>query len=110
MPVKQKPISPSFFNFDEGVIQIIADAYDLKEIDTVCPILLDGNQVSLLEVRSETSRKIVLETVDKSFFLKQVPWYCDDEELLSFSHQFQKELFTLGLPVARIIPTKAQTT
>jgi Ser/Thr protein kinase RdoA (MazF antagonist) len=110
MPVKKKPISSSFFNFDERIIQIITNEYELEEIDSFCPILLDGNLASLLEVRSETSKKIVLETINESFFLKQVPWYCDDATLLSFSHRFQKELLVQSLPVARILQTKAQDT
>ena len=110
MPIgKAKPVSADFFNFDESTIHLIAQEFMLPELDEFYPILLDGETCGLLEVRSETSRKMIVgsSVTGKKFFLKQIPWYCDDDEKVKFSHDMQLYLAEEGQPVARIQTTKS---
>ncbi|MCI3934368.1 phosphotransferase [Streptomyces sp. AN091965] len=89
MPVARKPRSAGFFNFDEHDLAEIARAYGLRTADAFYPILLDGETATLLEVRSATSRKAMIEDEGRRWFLKQIPWYAQDEQQLDFSHAYQ---------------------
>lgn len=105
MPVSRKPVDIQFFNFDDGALSSIASEFGITEVDSFCPILLDGEFCSLLEVRSETSRKMVIEVGDRKYFLKQIPWYCDDEVHVAFSHSVQTQLNGLGIPAPKLLST-----
>jgi Ser/Thr protein kinase RdoA (MazF antagonist) len=104
MPVKRKPATPGFFNFDERALSRLSQAFGVEMVDGLRPILLDGDHCTLLEVRSATSRKVVVESGGERYFLKQVPWYADDARLLATSHQLQSHLFAAGRPVSRLVP------
>jgi Ser/Thr protein kinase RdoA (MazF antagonist) len=105
MPIKKKPIEASFFNFDENILFSLTARYGLDEIESLCPLLLDSDLCSLLEVRSETCRKMVIETAQSRYFLKQIPWYCDEVEQITLNHRFQEDAHKAGIPIARILPT-----
>ncbi|MFD9357950.1 phosphotransferase [Streptomyces sp. NPDC060031] len=101
MPVARKPRSAGFFNFDEHDLIEIARAYGLRTADAFYPILLDGETATLLEVRSATSRKAMIEDEGRRWFLKQIPWYAQDERQLDFSHAYQTAVHrTTGLAPA----------
>ena len=108
MPVKPKPARPEFFNFGAAALLAVQDAYGLDDPVRYCPILLDGDTATLLSVRSPTSKKVVLRAgpEGRRLFLKQIPWYANEPELLDFSLTFQNLLADQGLPVARIVPDK----
>ena len=109
MPVREKPISPEFFNFDDHTLRVVEREFMIKDLDAFYPLLLDGQNCTLLEIRSETSRKAVVGATgsSKRYFLKQVPWYCDDQERLSFSHAFQSHLTSASQPVPRLHLTQS---
>lgn len=108
MPIKQKPIDTRFFNFDEGTLERVSHEYGIPTLDLFFPILTDGHTCSLLETRSATSRKIILgssKDLGTKFFLKQIPWYCDDHDSVANSHAIQNHLHDRGCPVAAIYKT-----
>ncbi|MEV6823602.1 phosphotransferase [Amycolatopsis sp. NPDC051102] len=105
MPVREKPVFKDFLNLDDRVLGLVADRYGLAGVDCFLPILLDGDRCTLLDVRSETSKKAVLEAGDRKYFLKQIPWYCDDPARIAMSTRLQEGLRRSGLPVPRLVPT-----
>jgi Ser/Thr protein kinase RdoA (MazF antagonist) len=92
MPVKEKPRAPSSVGFDERHLRALTDAYGLRGVDAFLPVILDGTHASLLDVRSETSRKALLEDDRGLWFVKQVPWYADQDEHLARRHAAMAEL------------------
>lgn len=103
MPVRSKPRDYFFRDFDAGLLHEIGSKYQMGPPDAVCPILLDGGTGCLLEVRSETSRKVVVEHGEHRYFLKQIPWYCDTDAQIRMSHTIQGRLFDHGVPVPAIV-------
>jgi Ser/Thr protein kinase RdoA (MazF antagonist) len=87
MPVRAKPSTPDYFSLDERLLRTLVDAYDLRGADAFRPILLDGDTATLLEVRSTTSRKALLDDELGTWFVKQVPWYADDETRLRLADE-----------------------
>lgn len=106
MPVREKPVFVDFFNLDERALGIIADRYELTDVDCFLPILLDGEECTLLEVRSATSKKVIVETGSGLYFFKQIPWYCDTIEQITASTTIQWQLKEAGSPLPGIVPTK----
>jgi Ser/Thr protein kinase RdoA (MazF antagonist) len=111
MPVREKPVSTTFANLDERALGVIAERYRLPGVDCFLPILLDGNRCTLMEVRSDTSKKVVVECVGgpgeepERYFFKQIPWYCDTPDQIACSTALQERLRLAGLPVPRLLPT-----
>ena len=110
MPVKQKPVRTRFFNFDSSLIDHVRVEFGLDSPVSLRPILMDGPTATLMEVRSKTSRKAVISTPSQRFFLKEVPWYCDTPEFLTFSNAFQEQLRRAGAPVPGVCRTATGST
>lgn len=110
MPVERKPVDLNFFNMEEEFLHFMLAQYDLGELIAVSPFILSGPYLELLEVRSQTSKKLILHTCRGTYFLKQIPWYADSETILNFSHSFQLFLKKNGFPLPKILPTKSGTT
>lgn len=106
MPASRRP-SIDYYDLDGDVLSIVLNEYGIVDDVSILPILVDGESGSLLDVRSETSRKVVLEVRGVRFFLKQIPWYCDDEARLNWSCHLQTALCQCGLPVPRIIQNRS---
>ncbi|MGV9337700.1 phosphotransferase enzyme family protein [Streptomyces sp. NPDC003688] len=105
MPISAKPDRYGFFAFDGGLLHQLSDAYGLGPLTGFRPILLDGDHVTLIDVRSQTSRKMIIETADGSrLFLKQIPWYCEPDTL-ALATAWQTQATAAGLPVPRILRT-----
>ncbi|MEU5428448.1 phosphotransferase [Streptomyces olivoreticuli] len=108
MPILRKPPQYGFFSFDGGLLQQLSDAYGLDHpLTGFRPILLDGDRCTLIDVRSQTSRKMVIEARDGArLFLKQIPWYCKHETLV-LATRWQTQARAAGAPVARLLHTRA---
>ncbi|MEU4583280.1 phosphotransferase [Kitasatospora aureofaciens] len=101
--VMKKPPQPAYFNFEESLLSQLANEYALADTEMrFCPILLDGDNCTLIDVRSATSKKMVLESSGEWLFLKQIPWYCDDTTM-DFALEWQALLADAGfvVPVVR---------
>ncbi|SDH49094.1 Ser/Thr protein kinase RdoA involved in Cpx stress response, MazF antagonist [Actinokineospora alba] len=92
MPVKEKPRTPPSSGFDDHALGVITAAYGMRGVDALLPIILDGTHASMLDIRSETSRKALLEDERGTWFLKQVPWYADDDGALARRHALLADL------------------
>ncbi|MGW7342806.1 phosphotransferase enzyme family protein [Streptomyces sp. NPDC054854] len=105
MPISAKPDRYGFFAFDGGLLHQLSDAYGLGPLTGFRPVLLDGDHVTLIDIRSQTSRKMVIEAADGSrLFLKQIPWYCETDTL-TLASAWQTQATAAGLPVPRILRT-----
>ncbi|MFE5098108.1 phosphotransferase [Streptomyces sp. NPDC056638] len=105
MPISAKPDRYGFFAFDGGLLHQLSDAYGLGSLTGFRPVLLDGGHVTLIDIRSQTSRKMVIEATDGSrLFLKQIPWYCEPDTL-ALATAWQTQATAAGLPVPRILRT-----
>ncbi|MFD5485776.1 phosphotransferase enzyme family protein [Streptomyces virginiae] len=100
--VMKKPPRLAYFNFEESLLSQVAHDYSLADNIRFCPILLDGDHCTLIDVRSATSKKMVLESSGEWLFLKQIPWYCDDQTM-DFALEWQVQLAGSGfsVPVVR---------
>ncbi|MBH1937793.1 phosphotransferase [Streptomyces sp. AV19] len=107
MPILRKPAQYGFFSFDGGLLHQLSDAYGLGPLTGFRPILLDGDRCTLIDVRSQTSRKMVIEGSDGTrLFLKQIPWYCERDTLL-LATRWQTQARAAGAPVPRLLHTRA---
>ncbi|MFD7712653.1 phosphotransferase enzyme family protein [Streptomyces sp. NPDC059786] len=104
--MREKPLFRDLLNLDDRVLGLVAERYALPEADCFLPVLLDGDRCSLLEVRSDTSKKAMVEAAGERYFLKQIPWYCDSPEQIAVSTRIQEGLRRAGVPVARLRPTR----
>lgn len=110
MSVSAKPARYGFFAFDGGLLHQLSDAYGLGPLTGFRPVLLDGDHVTLIDVRSQTSRKMIIETAGGArLFLKQIPWYCEPDTL-ALATAWQTQATAAGLPVPRILRTTAGST
>ncbi len=110
MPVERKPIDLNFYNMEEQFLRFLLKHYDFGGLYAVSPFILSGPYLELLEVRSQTSKKLILYTQHRTYFLKQIPWYCDGEIELRFSHSFQTFLKEKGFPLPKILRAKNGST
>ncbi|MEV5985971.1 phosphotransferase [Streptomyces sp. NPDC052051] len=105
MPISAKPDRYGFFAFDGGLLRQLSVAYGLGPLTGFRPVLLDGDHVTLIDIRSQTSRKMIIETADGDrLFLKQIPWYCE-QDTLTLATAWQAQATAAGLPVPRILRT-----
>ncbi|MEW1639858.1 phosphotransferase [Streptomyces sp. NPDC093801] len=104
MGILKKPYQPEYFNFDESLLAQLAHGYGIAQSLRLCPILLDGDYCTLVDVRSATSKKMILEADGRWLFLKQVPWYCDDETV-EFALAWQNALSAASFRVPGILRT-----
>ncbi|MFI9723963.1 phosphotransferase enzyme family protein [Streptomyces sp. NPDC052396] len=105
MPILRKPQQYGFFSFDGGLLHQLSDAYGLGPLTGFRPILLDGDHCTLIDVRSQTSRKMVVEGSDGTrLFLKQIPWYCERDALV-LATRWQTQAHDAGAPVPRLLHT-----
>lgn len=86
MPVKEKPRAMPSAGFDDRQLSVLTEVYGMEGVDALLPIILDGTHASMLDVRSETSRKALLEHDQRTWFVKQIPWYADDPVQLTRRH------------------------
>ncbi|WP_439657631.1 phosphotransferase enzyme family protein [Lentzea sp. HUAS TT2] len=95
MPVARKPKTVK--GFDDRHLHALSLAYGMSDVDALLPVIVDGTHASLLDVRTETSRKALLEDELGTWFVKQVPWYADDDVELARKHALTRQLGRTGL-------------
>lgn len=106
MSLIKRPKSSQFDLIQVDECKRILSQYDLGTLVRIGSLIVaDNNIVNLLE-RSETSRKFSVYTTKGIFFLKQVPWYCNEIEKIQFSTSYSNFLNMKGLPVPYIFSTK----
>lgn len=110
MPVKRKPDAVASASFDSGTLRSITTGFGLPDADRAFPLLLDGDTPTLLEARSKTIRKALIPSGNDLIFIKEIPWYANDEDLIGYSHASQVALRERGLRLAALYRTLTGTT
>ncbi|NUP41199.1 MAG: phosphotransferase [Streptomyces sp.] len=101
--LKRKPPGRQFDAFPPEVFDAIADRYGLGGIRAVQSVVVEGDRIVLLGEKSETSRKYLIETPAGRYFLKEVPWYCDEPGKIEFAVALGNHLADGGHPLARAL-------
>ncbi len=110
MPLKSKPIELEFDLFDETLLNTVVANYDVGNLLEANSVVLEGDRIVILGEKTQTSRKMAVETSKGRYFLKQIPWYCDDLQSVAFSHKLTIHLAQAGLPVPRLLTSSSGTT
>jgi Ser/Thr protein kinase RdoA (MazF antagonist) len=105
MAVTAKPDSARIYEFDEVQLDKISTAFRLENTGMLLPILIEGDNCVLLEVRSSTSRKAIVASGGERFFLKEIPWYARGDRDLQTSQALQRVLEQEGAPIASLLRT-----
>src|SRR3954463_3439257 len=101
--LKRKPPGRHFDAFPADVFEAIIGRYGIGELRAVRTVVVEGDRIILLGEKSETSRKYLIETSTGRYFLKEVPWYCDDPDKITFSVALGNHLSAEGLPVPKAL-------
>jgi Ser/Thr protein kinase RdoA (MazF antagonist) len=101
--LRRKPVARQFDTLPPEVFDTVATQLALGPVRGVHTMVVEGDRVVLLGEKSETSRKFVLETATGRYFLKEIPWYCDDPASIAFSAALGDHLADCGLPVPRAV-------
>ena len=110
MPVKRKPVELEFDLFNETLLNAVVTNYDIGHLLEANSIVFEGNRIVILGEKTQTSRKMVIEASKGYYFLKQIPWYCDDLQSIMFSHKFSNYLAEKGFPVPRLLTSNSGNT
>ena len=106
MSVKRRPKNSYFDLLTTADCARVLSAYDLGEVVAIESLIVSSDAIVNLLERSETSRKTVVRTTCGSFFLKQIPWYCAQQELVTFSATLANTCSKNGLPVPAVHRTR----
>ncbi|MDX2537116.1 MULTISPECIES: phosphotransferase enzyme family protein [Streptomyces] len=79
-------------------------AFGLKRL-LVLPFFSLNKSIIDLRRRTETARKVFIESEQGVLFLKELPWYCSSVEFAAFQTELLSQLHELGAPVARPLVT-----
>jgi Ser/Thr protein kinase RdoA (MazF antagonist) len=109
MVLRRKPVERQFDVLPRSVLAEAIGEYDVGELEHARTLVVEGDRVIILSDKSETSRKYVIDTSRGTYFLKEVPWYCDDPGHRNFSRRLMNHLADAGLPVPRTLRTRAGT-
>jgi Ser/Thr protein kinase RdoA (MazF antagonist) len=98
MPVKRrpgghtKPISQTELN-------AVIDGYSLGDRYAAHHVLFEFPAPVDLNERTKTARKIFVDTPAGPWFIKQIPWYCDEPALNRFRQAWLEDLHRAGVAV-----------
>lgn len=104
MPADAKPVDLSIGVFADDQLLRIQQAYGLETL-LVLPFLSLNGEIIDLRRRTETARKVLLNTERGVCFLKELPWYCSSPEFAAFQTHLLVELADRGAAVARPLAT-----
>jgi Ser/Thr protein kinase RdoA (MazF antagonist) len=105
MPVKRRP--PGYHQpIRAGDIASILQSYGLGSRFAAHHVLFEQPAPVALGERTKTARKIFVDTPEGAFFLKQIPWYCDEPSLNRFRQDWTEQLHAEGV----LVPMPMRTT
>lgn len=104
MPVKRRP---SRYHQPIGARELdaILEAYGLGSRYAAHHVLFEQPAPVALGARTRTARKIFIDTPAGAFFLKQIPWYCDEPSLNRFRQDWTEQLHAAGVLVPKPMRT-----
>lgn len=103
MVLKKKPVSRQYDSISREILRDAVLQFDVGELHAAHTLVIEGDRVVILSEKSETSRKYVIDTSTGRYFLKEVPWYCDEAPYRDFSRRLMNHLAAANLPVPRVI-------
>ena len=95
MPLQRKPVERQFDSLSQQALQDVVGSFGMGALIAAHTLVVEGDRLLLLSDKSETSRKYVVDTDAGRYFLKEVPWYCDDQQHRDFSRFFPLRYFAL---------------
>ncbi|HEX9964827.1 MAG TPA: phosphotransferase [Allosphingosinicella sp.] len=98
MPVKRRP-SGYHQPIRPSDVEAILGAYGLGSIYSTHHVLFEQPAPVALGERTKTARKIFIDTPSGAYFLKQIPWYCDEPSLNRFRQDWTEQLHAAGVLV-----------
>lgn len=105
MPVKRRP-SRYHQPIRQREIDAIVESYGLGSRYSVHHVLFEQPAPVALGERTRTARKLFIDTPAGAFFLKQIPWYCDEPSLNQFRQDWTEQLHAAGVPVPMPMRTR----
>ncbi len=105
MALQRKPRDRQYDSLSEDVLRSAVEKFGVGELLAARTLVIEGDRVVILNQKTETSRKYVIDAGTGRYFLKEVPWYCDDEAHRTFSRRMMNHL-AADLPVPRVLPTR----
>jgi Ser/Thr protein kinase RdoA (MazF antagonist) len=98
MPVKRRPA-----RYHQPIgpcdVDAILESYGLGSRYSAHHVLFERPAPVALSERTRTARKIFIDTPAGAFFLKQIPWYCDEPSLNQFRQEWTEQLHAAGVLV-----------
>ncbi|MBV9025046.1 MAG: aminoglycoside phosphotransferase family protein [Streptomycetaceae bacterium] len=99
MSADAKPLDTSIGVISDDQLARVQAAYGLKSL-LVLPFFSLNKSIIDLRRRTETARKVFIESDQGILFLKELPWYCSSVEFAAFQTELLSRLHDLGAPVA----------
>jgi Mrp family chromosome partitioning ATPase/Ser/Thr protein kinase RdoA (MazF antagonist) len=102
--MKSKPKYLEGILIDQNALTLIAELFGFPKetVHYLTPLLISDNECVVLESKSDTAKKIILQTVQGGFLIKEIPWYCDDDSDVNFRHEFLGMLRSEGVAVSEV--------
>ncbi|MDX2552814.1 phosphotransferase enzyme family protein [Streptomyces stelliscabiei] len=104
MSTDAKPLDTSIGVISDDQLARVQAAFGLKDL-LVLPFFSLNKSIIDLRRRTETARKVFIESEQGVLFLKELPWYCSSVEFAAFQTELLSQLHALGAPVARPLTT-----
>ncbi|GHE07312.1 phosphotransferase enzyme family protein [Streptomyces alanosinicus] len=104
MSTDAKPLDTSIGVISDDQLARVQNAYGLTSL-LVLPFFSLNKSIIDLRRRTETARKVFIESDQGVLFLKELPWYCSSVEFAEFQTELLSRLHDLGAPVARPLAT-----
>lgn len=107
MPVKRRPSGYHDHPLTDEEIANVLEAFGSSSSFSAHHVLFEHPHPVMLNDRTKTARKIFVDTPSDAYFLKQVPWYCDEPSLNEFRHGWIETLYAAGVLVPPPLRTLA---
>ncbi|MFD7548349.1 phosphotransferase enzyme family protein [Streptomyces sp. NPDC059816] len=106
MSTDAKPLDTSIGVISDDQLTRVQAAYGLDSL-LVLPFFSLNKSIIDLRRRTETARKVFIESDRGILFLKELPWYCSSLEFAAFQTDLLSQLHELGAPVAAPLVTRS---
>lgn len=102
----EKPRDFWFNNLNDRVIQECLQVRNINDNFMIIPFIGNNDSIKTLNFQSKTSKKAVIKVKSRYYFVKQIPWYCKNENFLKPAFKFYEYAFRNRLKIPRLVNTK----
>jgi hypothetical protein len=103
MLVEKKNIDTQFGMIPDEILNYVLSMYQFDNSWLVLPFINVNKKAIAINRRSETARKAVILYKSELYILKEIPWYCSNEEFVNYEVNFQMILKENRIPIPEII-------